>query len=73
VLDAIREDLRKRDYIPVLFDFDKPATKDLHETITTLAGMSRFVIADITDAKSPFSIGSFASASVCARLETSNS
>jgi hypothetical protein len=52
VLDAIREELRKHDYIPVLFDFDKPATKDLHETITTLARMSRFVIADITDAKS---------------------
>jgi Pentapeptide repeats (8 copies) len=52
VLDAIREELRKHDYIPVLFDFDKPTTKDLHETITTLARMSRFVIADITDAKS---------------------
>jgi len=52
VLDAIREELRKHDYIPVLFDFDKPATKDLHETITTLARMSRFVVADITDAKS---------------------
>lgn len=52
VLDAIREELRKHDYIPVLFDFEKPTTKDLHETITTLARMSRFVIADITDAKS---------------------
>src|SRR5215471_17608641 len=52
VLDAIREELRKHDYIPVLFDFDKPTTKDLHETITTLARMSRFVVADITDAKS---------------------
>jgi Pentapeptide repeats (8 copies) len=52
VLDAIREELRKRDYIPVLFDFDKPTGKDLHETITTLARMSRFVVADITDAKS---------------------
>jgi hypothetical protein len=52
VLDAIREELRKHDYIPVLFDFDKPTSKDLHETITTLARMSRFVIADITDAKS---------------------
>jgi uncharacterized protein YjbI with pentapeptide repeats len=52
VLDAIRGELRKHDYIPVLFDFDKPTTKDLHETITTLARMSRFVVADITDAKS---------------------
>lgn len=52
LLDAIREELRKHDYVPVLFDFDKPATKDLHETITTLARISRFVVADITDAKS---------------------
>ena len=52
VLDAIREELRKQNYIPLLFDFDKPTTKDLHETITTLARMSRFVVADITDAKS---------------------
>jgi uncharacterized protein YjbI with pentapeptide repeats len=52
VLDAIREELRQHDYVPVLFDFDKPTSKDLHETITTLARMSRFVVADITDAKS---------------------
>lgn len=29
VLDALREELRQRDYTPVLFDFDKPASKDL--------------------------------------------
>lgn len=52
VLDAIREELRKNDYVPLLFDFEKPASRDLRETISTLAGISRFVIADITDAKS---------------------
>ena len=52
VLDAIREELRKRNYIPILFDFEKPASRDLTETISTLAHMSRFIIADITDAKS---------------------
>lgn len=52
VLDAIRDELRKRDYLPVLFDFRKPASKDLTGTITTLANMARFVIADLTDPNS---------------------
>ena len=52
VLDAIRDALRKRDYLPVLFDFEKPASKDLTGTISTLANMARFVIADLTDPSS---------------------
>jgi hypothetical protein len=52
ILDAIRDELRRRDYLPVLFDFEKPSSRDLTETISTLAHMARFIIADITDAKS---------------------
>jgi uncharacterized protein YjbI with pentapeptide repeats len=52
VLDALRQELRTRNYLPIVFDFEKPANRDLSETITTLAYLARFVIADITDAKS---------------------
>jgi hypothetical protein len=52
VLDAIREDLRGRGLLPILFDFEKPDSRDLTETVRTLAHLSRFVIADLTDPSS---------------------
>lgn len=52
VLDAIREELFHRDYLGVVFDFEKPESRDLTETITALAHMSRFIIADITEPRS---------------------
>ena len=52
VLDALRDALRKRDYLPIVFDFAAPANRDLTETISTLAHLARFVIADITYARS---------------------
>ena len=52
VLDALRDELRKRDYLPILFDFDKPTSKDLTGTVTTLANMVRFIVADGTVPKS---------------------
>jgi hypothetical protein len=52
VLDALREDLRRRNYLPILFDFSVPATRDITETVSLLARMARFILADITDARS---------------------
>jgi hypothetical protein len=52
VLDAIRDGLRRGGYTPVLFDFEKPSNRDITETVSTLAHMARFVIADLSDPKS---------------------
>ncbi|MDA3859927.1 MAG: pentapeptide repeat-containing protein [Melioribacteraceae bacterium] len=52
VLDDIRNLLRKSDYIPVMFDFQKPASRNLTETVLTLANMAKFVIADLSSARS---------------------
>jgi hypothetical protein len=52
VLERLRTELRKRGYLPIVFNFDKPETKDFTETVRLLAGLSRFVIADVTNPKS---------------------
>jgi hypothetical protein len=52
VLDALREELRKRNYLPILFDFEVPTTRDITETVSLLARMARFIIADLTDPSS---------------------
>ena len=50
VLNALRDELRNRNLLPILFDFAIPASRDVTETIKTLASLARFVIADATDA-----------------------
>ncbi len=52
LLDAIKSAFRSRGYLPIMFDFDKPSSRDNIETLSILAHMSRFVVADLTDAKS---------------------
>lgn len=50
-LDALREELRRRDYLLVVIDFIKPGRFDTTE-IVLLARMARFVVADISGAQS---------------------
>ena len=52
VLDALKAKLRDDNYVPIIFDFHGPEARNLTETVTLLAALARFVIADITDAKS---------------------
>ena len=57
-LNKIRDKLKKKStnnrkkYIPILFDFKKPKDSDYSEVITVLAGISRFIIADLTNPSS---------------------
>ena len=52
VLNALRNELRNRNYLPILFDFEVPARQNITETVTLLARMARFIIADLTDPSS---------------------
>lgn len=52
ILTRLQDELRKRGYLPIIFNFDKPETKDFTETVRLLAGLSHFVIADVTNPKS---------------------
>ena len=52
VLDSMATELRKYNLVPIIFDFERASSRDFTETIKTLAGMSLFVIADITNPSS---------------------
>ena len=52
ILERLREKLRSLGYVPMVFNFDKPETKDFTETVRLLANLSHFVIVDITNPRS---------------------
>ena len=51
ILDAIRDKLRELGYVSIMFDFEKPESRNYIETVSTLAHLAKFIIADVTDAK----------------------
>lgn len=52
VLDAVASRLKREHLIPVIFDFQRPDQRDLIETLILLAGMSAFIIVDISNPRS---------------------
>ena len=51
-LRAIKGALRERDYAPIVFDFPAPHSRTTIETVSLLARMARFIVADLSHAKS---------------------
>ncbi|WP_430931795.1 hypothetical protein [Saccharicrinis sp. 156] len=51
ILDKLREELKKYDLVPIIFDIEFPDGHSMIETVSLLARMLRFVIADLSDAK----------------------
>jgi uncharacterized protein YjbI with pentapeptide repeats len=52
VLAALRQALPDFGYVPVVFDFEEPDNRDTIETVSILAGLSSFVIADLSQPRS---------------------
>ena len=52
ILDAMANELRKHNLLPIIFDFERSTNRDFAETIKILAGLSLFVIVDLTKPKS---------------------
>src|SRR5262249_16528730 len=52
ILERLREKLRSLGFVPMVFNFDKPDTKDFTETVQLLANLCHFVIVDITNPRS---------------------
>lgn len=53
VLEFIAAEVRKKQLIPIIFDFDNPKGNNLIETLTVLAGISKFVIANLNGSSVP--------------------
>jgi uncharacterized protein YjbI with pentapeptide repeats len=52
ILQRLRTKVRELGFVPMVFNFDKPETKDFAETVRLLANLSHFVIVDITNPRS---------------------
>lgn len=53
VLQAVAARLREEKYLPIIFDFERPHNRNYTETVKTLAGLSRFIIADLSGPSVP--------------------
>jgi hypothetical protein len=58
VLDFLRDELRKLNRTPIVFDFDQPENINITDTVKLLAQMARYIIVDLSDPNSaPYELG----------------
>src|SRR5262249_4256957 len=53
VLRELGEALRQSGYLPMIFEFERPEDRNYTETVRTLAGLARFVVADLSGPSVP--------------------
>ena len=53
MLQAVAAKLREEKYLPIIFDFERPHDRNYTETVKTLVGLSRFIIADLSGPSVP--------------------
>lgn len=53
ILEKVAGIVRSRKLIPIIFDFDGPRGSNIIETVTVLAGISRFVVANLNGSSVP--------------------
>lgn len=51
-LEGIKKELRLLDFIPMLYNFEKPSLRNHMETVSTIAHLSNFIVAELTNPKS---------------------
>lgn len=49
VLNALRAGLAERGYISIIFDFERPDSRSLTGMVATIAHLSSFIVADVSD------------------------
>jgi uncharacterized protein YjbI with pentapeptide repeats len=52
ILDVLAAEARVSGLLPIVFDFERATSRDFTETIKVLAGLSLFVVVDLTNPKS---------------------
>lgn len=52
-LYAVREQLQRQGYMAMIFDFERPDNMSLTETVVTMAGLSKFIVVDLSGASVP--------------------